>query len=503
MTAKTALKPNMIFLAVFFALFAVVKIFGSIFEITASILLVVLFLAFIGLWIQVLYRKKGFLAVWIPTIVLFLMGRPMAFLVQGEAWTYFGKGVSFTYLLILFFTLCGVGLALAAEKRPLPRLRLPDKLGQGIGKGKAWLCAHSFRKEELRENRLFRVVIALGYGITFGCYFVTKIAEYINMQGKTYLDFYLEDHIALPWIITFLASIGIYFACVQLALVTKKRWVFAIIGLYFLSTVPTLLIGQRNPFILALLFGAAVLYLKNKECWHIKVSKKTMIAMGCVALVLVLVLVLMMSVFAGSRNEQDTGGLNIFGRVLTFIEDQGFTYEMIGQTITNRDYLRRTDNNCYTFASILDYYIYGEVGNLLLGTEPIPAGNNVVRARQSNDLAHKISYKALGENYLNGAGLGTSYVMETYIDFGLIGVLLINLFYGFLLIKMGDWFGKELLIDTAIIHLLLKVFFVGRDGAIIPFYGLFTLHFIMVVAGLVALRIMIKLLKKEKGGNEK
>lgn len=503
MTAKFASKANIILLSIFAVLFAVAKIFDSIFEITAGVLLVFLFLAFIGLWIYVLSQKKIFLSVWIPTIVLFLMGRPMAFLVQGEQWTYFGKGVSFIYLLILFFTLCGIGLAMLPEKRPLPCPALPDKIRRPIGKVWKWIRAHSFNKEELRENRFFRVFIALGYAITFGSYFITKIAEYVNMRGKTYLDFYLGDYIALPWIITFLASLGIYFACVQLALVTKKRWVIVIVGLYFLSTIPTLLIGQRNPFILALIFGAAVLYLKNKECWHIKVSKKTMIALVCAAVVLVLVLVLMMSVFAGSRNEQDTGGLNIFDRVLTFIEDQGFTYEMIGQTITNQDYLRKADNNCYTFAPIVDYYVYGEVGNLLLGTAPIPMGNNAARAHQTNDLAHKISYRALGENYLNGAGLGTSYVMETYIDFGLIGVLLINLFYGFLLIRIGDWFGKELLADTAIIHLLLKVFFIGRDGAIIPFYSLFTLHFIMVVAGMLALVILSKLLKKGKNINEK
>lgn len=501
--------------------------FCGLFEITSGILVFLILFAFISLWGSFLVEKNLIMIIWIPTIVLFLMGRPIALILSGEHWTYHGAGTIRLYLLLMVFTVLGMSLPKIwrSERMKLKKLSSRPSVQNNrflaaARKGHAW-CKDKFRaackskfsvmtsavaitKEKIRNNSYFSAVITLGYAITFGCYLLTKIAEYIGLQGKSYLDYYLAHDIDLPWIVTFLANFGIHFMCIQLSMVRKKKTVLAILALNVLSTVPVLLIGQRNPFVLSLIFTVVVICLKNNELWKIRVNKKTAMAIVACAVVAVLVLVMGMSFLSSSRNGQESDNVGFFRSVLNFIRDQGNTFEAVCQGIIHRDYLRAQDNSCYTFSAVMDYYTYGQVGNWLFGTTEIPGGNNAERAMMSHDFAHKISYLVLDDNYLKGAGLGTSYVIEVFLNFGLLGVLLVNLFYSVILTKLGAWFGKSLMLDSAFIYVLLKVFFLGRDSALIPFSDMLTLHYFAIVIGVYLVYYLLNALQsKGKLRNEK
>lgn len=190
--------------------------------------------------------------------------------------------------------------------------------------------------------------------------------------------------------------------------------------------------------------------------------------------------VMLMSFVSISRNNESKK-ISIIGTTYDFIYNQGTTFETISIGISQKTVLRNAENNNYTFSAIIDYFKYGQIGNVLFNTDSLPEGNSEERAYLSNDLAHKLSYIALKDNYLNGAGIGTTYVLETFIDFGLIGVFLINCFYAFFCNLLHLRFGNNLLSDTIFIYSLTKIYFIGRDNALIPFSGLVTFHFTFVI----------------------
>ena len=115
----------------------------------------------------------------------------------------------------------------------------------------------------------------------------------------------------------------------------------------------------------------------------------------------------------------------------------------------------------------------------------------------SNDFAHKASYLVMGDGYLKGGGMGTSYVIEVFLDFGLIGLVLVNLFYVHYLTSLAEKFGKSLIGDSVFLYSLLKIFFLGRDNTLIPFSGLISFHFLAVVIGVYASYYFVKFLSKK------
>ena len=62
--------------------------------------------------------------------------------------------------------------------------------------------------------------------------------------------------------------------------------------------------------------------------------------------------------------------------------------------------------------------------------------NSVELAIDSNSYAHNLSYLVLNKEYLKGHGIGSSYIMELYTDYGMIGVFLLSLLLGMLFIAM-------------------------------------------------------------------
>jgi oligosaccharide repeat unit polymerase len=109
-------------------------------------------------------------------------------------------------------------------------------------------------------------------------------------------------------------------------------------------------------------------------------------------------------------------------------------------------------------------------------------GNNLSKALFSNSFAHRMSYAALGQEYLNGHGLGSSYILETFADFGYLGIIVFSILMGMFLaaiiyiIKGGNTGFVFVLIS------LTSICFCPRDGATTWMNFLFYLHFLLPFA---------------------
>jgi hypothetical protein len=88
------------------------------------------------------------------------------------------------------------------------------------------------------------------------------------------------------------------------------------------------------------------------------------------------------------------------------------------------------------------------------------------KALYGNSLGAFLSYHYIYNNYLNGAGMGSCYIAEAYADLKLIGVILVNIFYGIVLSKIPKWFSSNILLSIISFFILSGIYLAPRSGAL-------------------------------------
>lgn len=113
---------------------------------------------------------------------------------------------------------------------------------------------------------------------------------------------------------------------------------------------------------------------------------------------------------------------------------------------------------------------------MLLGMEKF-SGNSASYATRGSSLAHALSYIVLKNRYLNGEGLGSSYIAETFHDLSYPGLIIINGLYAFLLCKVIKINGKSIWECTFALLMLSSILFAIRgetDGFMSVYLNLST-----------------------------
>lgn len=120
----------------------------------------------------------------------------------------------------------------------------------------------------------------------------------------------------------------------------------------------------------------------------------------------------------------------------------------------------------YTFGGIIDYVCRSNFSQKLWGTESLGDGNNLVKALYSNNFSHRMSYAALGKSYLQGHGLGSSYILETYADFGYFGIIIFSIILGMLFCCMERMLRKGGTQTAFALIVLTDIYFCPRGAAL-------------------------------------
>lgn len=384
------------------------------------------------------------------TIFTFLISRPLIAMYRGEIWwETAGQASENIYFSINLILISMLMLFVGAEIITNLYKKNKMKEKQDIGK-----------KEKFRKN--LQVVSMIVFYITM-CFFLLKEGEkLLFMQGKTYLDYYTSFQSHIPGIFHTIASFMKYSLCIFLATFPSKKRAFFALALFEISAIPQLLIGVRNPIMLNSLFIFLYYFMRDlygdSKKWIGKIEK------GFLAISIPLTLG-GMSALAYLRSGVEVAEKNIFKLIADFFYSQGVTFNVLAIGYGYRNNLPQRAWRNYTFGGIIDYIVHGRIGQKIWGTEALPNGNNYINGRVSNQLAHNLSFVAKQEDYLQGQGWGSSYMLENYIDFGYIGVVIFNLILGMLLIYMIKLFGKSTLVDTMILLSLTTIFFIPRANA--------------------------------------
>lgn len=176
-----------------------------------------------------------------------------------------------------------------------------------------------FCKAEFVSN--LRKVSMIVFYVTMLFYLIEQFEPLIKIGTGNYLDYYTNYSSSLPGFFHTLASFARYSICVFLATLPEKKKTFIPLSLYVLSTIPSLLIGVRNPAMLSLLFVLSYYLLRDflvdDKKWIGKIEK------GLLA-ICTPALIIFMGVYAYIRS-----GLKIVtGNFLTLIADFSMVREL-------------------------------------------------------------------------------------------------------------------------------------------------------------------------------
>lgn len=293
---------------------------------------------------------------------------------------------------------------------------------------------------------------------------LVEIEKPIKLKGAEYTEYYYAYESSLPGFVLSLSALAKFALCMFLATMPSKVLGFIALGIYVVSTIPVFIVGQRNPFVSAALF--TVCYYLLRDYLIIKGTKKKKKWFGkfegtAIAIALPFMFAFL-SIYESIRLGLEIKNIKLFHSISRLFYTQGVTYEVICKCIDYKSQLPITNYN-YTFGALWKYIRENAIGRLL-GLESYGA-QTVESALYGNTLSDTISYLDLGDQYLKGAGWGSSFIVEIFIDYGYIGVAILSFLLGAFLMWMTRNFGKSYLKSYCILLMLIQLFMLPRATA--------------------------------------
>ena len=349
-------------------------------------------------------------------------------------------------------------------------------------------------KEEIKalKNKRFidsvRKVSLSVFLFSYPFYLVRIIERLMYRLNVSYYEYYADFKSELPYFTYTLSTFVVYAMCIYLATKPNKRHSTIVLGLFVTANVFNLLIGTRNPFVLSLIFSFVYFFVRNqteKGVW-IGVKEKAMLYLGTPIMMLV------MGFLNYARDGEGIGNMSLSELLIDFVYKQGTSFGVLARGYLYGSNLPVREFRNYTFSPIIEYITRGNLGILFGGTPFVSANNSLELALTSDRYAHNISYIVLRQDYLAGHGIGGSYVMEMYTDYGMIGLFLLSIIMGISFIfMMKSSYQSGILFFSITLLILNNLFFMPRGSFTESFLNLFTLQFwgivivIFFVAGLI------------------
>ena len=389
------------------------------------------------------------------TFFTFLLARPLIGAFRGEEWWEFGYDATTFALNSLMITLIclrfGAAIYFYLRKPRVQVKPIPEKLN----------------KAGFQYSLQFVSLIL--FFLTFAVFMMIECEKLIFMQGRRYEEYYIDFVSSFPSYVFTLASMMRYALCIFLATMPTKSKAFLPLAMYVISAVPSLIIGLRNPIVLNLIFAILYYILRDiydkSNRWFGRFERLAIILIAPIAL-------LFLSAYNYIR-AGESSSLSFFDAVVDLFYKQGVSFKVLCIGYNAIPDLPDVIDKNYTFGEIIDYFTHGTIAQVLFGAIGLGTQNSELLAVYGNSFAHSMSYVA-HPNYLNGEGWGSSYILETYADWGYLGVILFSLVMGIVMIWMVSVFKHRPFARVIVLICLLELFFVPRSSATGWFSFIFT-----------------------------
>lgn len=381
------------------------------------------------------------------TLFTFLLSRPLISMFKGYNWWHFGNDATMFALNALVLTM----LALRIGAKVAVKISKSRKPSNHI------LKTQSSNTDFVSTLQLISLVI---FFIALFFFLLCEAEKLVYMHGKNYEEYYLSFESKMPYYIRTFASFMKYALCIFLATLPSKQKAFIPLVFFVLSAFPSLIIGIRNHIVLNCVFALVYYLLRdifdNDHKWFGKFERMALILAAPIALL-----------FLSSYNYLREGvsvDMSITESVTDFFFKQGVSFDVLCRGYNAIPDLPDVIPKNYTFGGIIDYFKHGGIAQILFNAADLGTQNSEFRAIYGNSFAHSMSYVA-HPGYLQGHGLGSSYLLETYADFGYLGIIIFSLIIGAVTVLMISAFRKGTLWRTITLISLTSFFFIPRAEA--------------------------------------
>ena len=438
-----------------------------------STLLFLLVSSLIACWNDIKYYIIHF--IFFLTIFVFLVSRPtIDYFRDGALDTYHPIAYRFAFIVvmvsILGLTTGGILARYFIARKQIKVLKIGS-------------C--SLKEVYIKRLRFVSLGVFL---LTYPFYFIRLFERLLYRLQTSYYAYYANFESKLPYFTYILSTFTVYAMCMYLATKPKKLQATAVLVSFIAANTIHLAIGTRNPFILSILFAFVYYFMREqteKGKW-IGFKEKLAIFVGSP------ILMLAMGVLNYVRDNVQVSHTGFWDILLDFIYKQGTSFGVLARGYLYGSNLPIREFRNYTFSPIIEYITRGNLGILFGGTPFVSANNSIELALESDRYAHNISYIVLRQDYLAGHGIGGSYIMEIYTDYGMIGIFLLSIIMGICFIfMMKTSYKPGILLFSITLLILNNLFFMPRGSFTESFFNLVTLQYwgivivIFFVAGLI------------------
>lgn len=314
---------------------------------------------------------------------------------------------------------------------------------------------HSDYVKVIRKYSKFAVWLT----IPFMLLVVLDNIYYVITHG--YVSKYMEYETSLPGIIIVLSALYEYFLYLYLGTLPSKKDCRWIILSYVLISIIKMAAGDRGECMTALFVVVYYYFLRNRLCpggqkW---IGKR---GMAMLASAVPAVVVILFSI-AYLRDDNDVKGDNMTIMMAGFFYQQSASMNVVACEYEDEKQLPQ--GKLYSIGPIIDYFTNNHLSRLIFGVEPYKVGT-VELATKGHSLDPAITYLESPTFFFKGGGMGSSYIAEAYYDLGYLGIVLFNIFYGFVLAKVQKMNSKNVWLSLIALVIIRFIMYAPRARAL-------------------------------------
>lgn len=261
--------------------------------------------------------------------------------------------------------------------------------------------------------------------------------KFSNSNG--YMELYTSYSTNLPYWFLKISDMSPIAFFLFLATFQSKRKSLLPILLYIFLGVLSLLAGYRNTFVLNIMIILVYFCLRNitdkGKLWF---GKKELIT----CIIAVPFMVMLLNVVSYSRLGESVNKMSMKDTFSEFFYKQGTSVNLIGYSDTLSNVLPSDKN--YTFGKVIDLLNNNIISQKVFNIDHY-SPQTIESATNGTSFADSISYALDPYRYKNGWGYGSSYIAELNFDFGILGIIVGNFFFGILLALMTRLFTKGII----------------------------------------------------------
>lgn len=284
------------------------------------------------------------------------------------------------------------------------------------------------------------------------------VEQIVFFKAYSYIELYSDYRGEMPYIVYKLSNLFTLAAYMYYATLPSKseskyvNILFVLIPLLYLFT------GRRGIAILPLLLYVTYCFIRNhitpNEKWIGRGGKLTLL----IASPFFIALLFVMSQY---RQGESVTGLNTGESITEFFVQTGSSIDILGMTYDLRDQL--PEHHAFLLGPLYDVF-YGSDLHYLFGKSSL-SRNTAEFAMSGNSLGSFLAYNFITSRYLEGAGVGSSYIAEAYADLSWFGIIIISFLYGIILCKIPRWFNRNLILSIVSFFILFGLYKAPRSQA--------------------------------------